>query len=281
MTRGRFARVGALGVVVVAALAVSTGCAPASGPLSTGGAVRLPPQGAGFDYQLGGAYQPSDGVDIVVRDRTAPPAGAGYDVCYVNGFQTQPEDSAAVARDRPELLVAGVDGPLVDAGWPDEYLFDTSSEASRSQLVDLVGEQIRGCAADGYATVEIDNLDSYTRSDGALTWGDNRSLAEAYVRIAHDAGLAVAQKNTAEHAEELAAAGFDFAVAESCAAFAECDDYSAVYPAVLDVEYVDETSRDDFLAACGDADPRVSMIRRDLQLVAPPASGHVFEACAS
>ena len=48
--------------------------------------VKLFPEGAGFDYQLGGAYTPPKGVKIVARDRTESPAKGFYNICYINGF---------------------------------------------------------------------------------------------------------------------------------------------------------------------------------------------------
>ena len=62
-----------------------------------------------------------------------------------------------------------------------------------------------------------------------------------YVQRAHDEGLAIGQKNAAEMAgagrREL---GFDFAVAEGCAAYGECAGYSEVYGEhVLQIEYTD------------------------------------------
>lgn len=284
MRRGA-ARAGA--AVVGTLLAALTGCAAvpdAQGPTpapatAAGHAVRLPDPHAGFDYQLGGAYPPPAGVTIVERDRTAEPAGAGYDICYVNGFQTQPEDSRSFAQAHPDLVLHAGGAPLVDPGWPDEYLFDTSSASRRQALASIVGGWIAGCARDGYAAVEIDNLDSYTRSRGALSAEDNLALAADYARIAHRAGLAIAQKNTAEQTGRLAAAGYDFAVTESCAAFDECDAYAAAYPVVLDIEYTDELGAARFPAACARRADQVTMILRDHDLVPPADPAHTYRPC--
>src|SRR6187399_2709907 len=86
-----------------------------SGPTSGGGgeaagnaggtagiAPRLPEANAAFDYQLGGSYTPPAGVRIVTRDREDSPAPGLYNICYVNGFQTQPQDNAEWLRDRAE-----------------------------------------------------------------------------------------------------------------------------------------------------------------------------------
>ncbi|WP_085368698.1 endo alpha-1,4 polygalactosaminidase [Leifsonia sp. NCR5] len=273
--------------LLAAAALVLTGCA-ASGegeaatsahPAPAHPAVALPAAGARFDYQLGGAYTPPEGVTVVERDRTSEPSGAGYDICYVNGFQTQPDASKAFAAEHPELVVQTPDGPLVDEGWPDEYIFDTSTEDKRGSLAAIVGTWIRGCADSGFSAVEIDNLDSYTRSDGALSVKDNLALAADYARIAHDAGLAIAQKNTADQSAELKAAGYDFAVTESCFQFSECESYTDVYPVVLDIEYTDELGEDAFGRACSSSERPQTMILRDHSLVTPADDGYVYRSC--
>lgn len=269
-------------LLLAAAVLVLAGCAaPGEGEAATSAhpAVALPAAGARFDYQLGGAYTPPEGVTVVERDRTAEPSGAGYDICYVNGFQTQPDASKAFAAEHPELVVQTPDGPLVDEGWPDEYLFDTSTPEKRDALAAIVGAWIRGCADSGFSAVEIDNLDSYTRSDGALSVKDNLALAAAYARIAHDAGLAIAQKNTADQSAELKAAGYDFAVTESCFQFAECGSYTDVYRVVLDIEYTDELGEDGFGRACASSERPQSMILRDHSLVTPSDDAYVYRSC--
>ncbi|WP_041292332.1 endo alpha-1,4 polygalactosaminidase [Kineococcus radiotolerans] len=243
--------------------------------------MALPPVDGGFDYQLGGPHTPPPGVSIVERDRIEAPAQVGYDICYVNGFQTQPEDSAVFAAQHPELLVLVNGAPLVDEGWPDEYLFDTSTARGRAALVQIVGAWITGCADAGYEAVEIDNVDSYTRSRSVLTVEDNLALAQEYARLAHAAGLAIAQKNTAEQSVRLRAMGYDFAVTESCVEFEECSAYQDQYPVVLDVEYTDELGDDGFTAACRDGDHPRSMILRDHDLVTPEDPGYTYRRCGT
>jgi len=275
-----FRRFTASGMLVVAVLALAACSAPPpAGRGETTSPVRLPPAAERFDYQLGAAYTPPEGVTVVERDRTSAPAGAGYDICYVNGFQTQPAESKAFAANHPELLVQTPDGPLVDEGWPDEYLLGTSTEAKRSALASIVGAWIRGCARSGFDAVEIDNFDSYARSGGALTLNDNLSLAREYASIAHAVGLAIAQKNTADQARRLKAAGYDFAVTESCYAFSECAAYTDVYPAVLDIEYDDELGSEAFVRACADSARPRTMILRDHALVGPDDDRYVYRSC--
>ena len=72
------------------------------------------PTGTDVDYQLGGASEPAPNVGIVVRDRTDPPAAGRYNVCYVNGFQTQTSEKGFWHKHRG-LVLRDADGrPVVD-----------------------------------------------------------------------------------------------------------------------------------------------------------------------
>jgi hypothetical protein len=237
--------------------------------------IRLPPASAGFDYQLGGGYELPAGVTVVARDSTDEPADGAYNICYVNGFQTQPGEGARWLADHPDLVLRDASGdPFVDPGWPDEYLLDTSSAANRDRIAALLHGVLAVCRASGFDAVEIDNLDSYSRSDGALTFDDNVALATSYARMAHDLGLAIAQKNGAGSSEQLRdAVGFDFAVTEECARYDECSDYVAAYgDLVFDIEY----SAEYLEAACAAVG---SAILRDLDLTAPGDPSYVFSTC--
>jgi hypothetical protein len=267
---------GPAAAAVLLLVALLAGCAaPAAAPAA---ALALPPAGGGLDYQLGGAYDPPAGVDIVVRDSTATPAAGVYSICYLNGFQTQPAESEQLLADSPALILRIDGAPVIDENWPDEYLFDTGSAASRAGVAALLLPQVTDCARAGFDAVEIDNLDSYTRSDGRLTAADNLALADLLVTGAHDAGLAIGQKNAADLASELAGT-FDFAVAEECDRWQECGLYTAAYgDRVLAVEYTDDL-REDFAAACAMPHRPLSMILRDRDLVAADEPGYVYERC--
>lgn len=240
-------------------------------------AVALPPAGGRLDYQLGGAYPPAGPVQIVVRDRDARPDPDRYAVCYVNAFQTQAGDRELW----PDDMLLRRDGRMfTDPDWPDEVLLDTSSEARRERIAAVLVPWVEGCADDGYDAVELDNLDSYTRSGGALERQDNVALARRLVDAAHAKGLAAGQKNAAEDSEVLReGAGFDFAVVEECAAYRECPTYEQVYgDRVLDIEYTDNLPRT-FAAMCADeASPR-SMVLRDRDLEPAGSPGHVARVC--
>ncbi|OIJ33031.1 hypothetical protein BK819_10345 [Microbacterium sp. LCT-H2] len=266
--------------VAVGVFALAACTAPPAPPAEGTGSsadVALPPTGALPDYQLGGAYDPPEGVGIVGRDRSAESAAGLYSVCYVNGFQTQPGELDAWPDD---LLLRDGDEVVFDPDWPDEALLDTGSAAQRSLIAEIVIPWIEGCADSGFQAVEFDNLDSFSRSGGALSLDDNLALAELLVDAAHGVGLAAGQKNAAEHADVLKErAGFDFAVTEECAAYAECGAYTAVYGAhVMDIEYTDQLPRP-FTEMCADPDAPASTVLRDRDLVTPDDEGYVFAGC--
>ena len=134
-----------------------------------GPSFTLPPANAAVDYQLGGAYSPASGVQIVSRDRTAPAAPGLYNICYVNGFQIQPGEEAFWEMQHPTLILRDSGGdPVIDADW-NEMLVDVSTAAKRSAVAGIVADWIDGCATAGYDAIEIDNLDSFSRSGGRLT----------------------------------------------------------------------------------------------------------------
>ncbi|WP_203225487.1 endo alpha-1,4 polygalactosaminidase [Williamsia herbipolensis] len=233
-------------------------------------AVTPPPTDGGFDYQLGGAYPPPDGVTVVERDSTADPVDGTYSICYVNGFQTQP------GVDWPrDLLVPGDDGtPLVDPGWPDEHLLDLSTPAQRDAAAARQQNTIDECARKGFRAVEFDNLDSYSRSRGAFTLDDAVAFATDLTTRAHRARLAVAQKNTADlESRGRDEVGFDFAVTEECDRFDECDSFTAVYGGqVLDIEYTDDLRGSVADICARSATPAMTVVRdRDLVPRGDPA----------
>ncbi|WP_336031999.1 endo alpha-1,4 polygalactosaminidase [Geodermatophilus sp. FMUSA9-8] len=244
---------------------LTAGCATGAPSTPAG-----PPAGVRWDYQLGGASEPGEGVGIVVRDRTAAPAADVYSVCYVNAFQTQPGGDGVP----PDLLLRTPGGaPVEDPDWPGEFLLDVSADGARDRVVELVGGWVAVCAADGFDAVELDNLDSWTRSAGLLARSDSEAVARALTARAHEAGLAAAQKNAAELAgTDL---GFDFAVAEECAAYGECGSFASAYDVVLAVEYADGP----FAAACAAGLDGVSVVRRDRDVRPPGEPGAVTRWC--
>ncbi|TQL66220.1 endo-alpha-1,4-polygalactosaminidase (GH114 family) [Nocardioides albertanoniae] len=245
--------------------------------------MALPPTDGTFDYQLGAtADRLADGtpLDVVVRDATAAPLEDAYNVCYVNGFQTQPGSDWS---SRSSALLHDASGePVRDPDWPDEIVLDPSTASARETILEVVGPIIEGCADDGFDAVEIDNLDTWTRFD-AISRDGAFALASEYVSTAHDLGLAIAQKNAAEAAQAAHDdLGFDFAVVEECGAYAECSSFTDVYGShVLQVEYPD--SLDDaglsFSDVCADPARAPLTVLRDRDLVGQGDAAYVFDRC--
>ncbi|WP_369369791.1 endo alpha-1,4 polygalactosaminidase [Promicromonospora sp. Populi] len=271
-------------VLALTACSADDGGDAATGASAAAEAVTLPPTSGVFDYQLGAAYDLASGLDVVVRDATAEPAAGAYGVCYVNGFQTQPGQEDLWLDGNEDLLLHDAAGGLVvDPDWPDEYVLDPSTEAKRDRILGILGPVITGCADAGFDGVEIDNLDTWTRftdpSTGLIEQADALALAGSYIELAHGAGLAVGQKNAAEAAAEGHALGFDFAVTEECAAYAECGAYTGVYGEnVLQIEYTDNLP-DGFDAVCAGPDRAPLTILRDRDLVGPDNEAYAYDQC--
>ncbi|WP_281279244.1 endo alpha-1,4 polygalactosaminidase [Nocardia yunnanensis] len=276
-------------VIVAISLILTSGCgtdhdedeaaAPPSAAVTAN--VQLPPTGAVADYQLGGAYPPPAGVGVVTRDSTAQSAPGVYNICYVNGFQSQPADRERWLSERRDLVLVDRSGiPIADPDWPDELILDTSTDAKRRLLTDILAPTVRRCRDAGFRAVEFDNLDSYSRSRGQLTAETNLDLAALLVRAAHDEHLAVGQKNAAElSARAKTRAGFDFAVTEECFQFRECDSYRNVYgDLVIDIEYPDNLSTP-FDRVCTDPSRAATTILRDRKLVPYGNAGYLYQHC--
>lgn len=241
--------------------------------------VALPPAGGQYDSQLGGAYEPPAGTLIVSRDRMDPPVPGLYNICYVNAFQTQPQETEWWLTNHPDLLLRHDDALAEDPNWPGEILLDTSSAAKREGLVAIVGGWIDQCAQDGYDAIEADNLDTYSRSSGALSIADNLSFAAALTDRAHALGMAFGQKNGAELEARGKAIGFDFAIVESCQVYNECGGYIDVFGRhVLEIEYTD-TDAAYFDAACAGQGHQISVIRRDRNLTIPGEPSYFYQTC--
>ncbi|WP_210491208.1 endo alpha-1,4 polygalactosaminidase [Patulibacter sp. SYSU D01012] len=248
----------------------------------------LPPANGQFDYQIGGAYSPVSTVQIVDRDRAAAPVAGKYNVCYVNAFQTQPSEAAWWKAQHDDLLLKKNGAYVTDPIWKNEIVLDTRTAAKRSAIAAIVGGWFDGCAAAGFQAVEPDNLDSWDRSKGLVTTANNVALSKLLVARAHAAGLAIAQKNGAEIAPGAKASiGFDFAIAEECQVWGECEDYTDEYgDQVYEIEYVDEGGLPNFQAACAARGAQISIIYRDRAVAPRPPAGapagdepYVYQAC--
>ena len=217
------------------------------------------PVGTDVDYQLGGARTVPGNVGIVVRDRKAQPAPDRFNICYVNGFQTQPDERWYWKR-HPRLVLRKNGKPVVDSAWG-EWLLDLRTAKKRQRLAAVVRPWLRGCVQRGYDAVEFDNLDSFTRSRGLIKRAHAVAYARLLVRAAHGVGLSAGQKNLAGF--DGRQVGYDFAVAEECGRYRECAAYVAHYGRrVLVIEY----RRVDFTWTCDHQGDRLAVVLRDRNL---------------
>jgi hypothetical protein len=274
-----------VGVAAASLAAALSGCA--SGPTRavptpvTARSVKPLPTGVKVDYQLGGGYTPFAALRIVTRDSTDAPERGLYNICYINGFQTQNDQKSFWLTKHPTLVLRDQDHkPVSDPGWPGEMLLDSSTATKRSGIAAVIAATTATCANKEFDAVEFDNLDSYSRSNGRLTKIDNIALAKLLVASAHADGLAAGQKNTVEIGTVgRDTIGFDFAVAEQCNRFDECAGYTKVYGArVIDIEYTDDL-RGAFASVCTAPGQPPMTILRDRDLTTPAGKNYAYESC--
>ncbi|WP_110944698.1 endo alpha-1,4 polygalactosaminidase [Streptomyces niger] len=235
--------------------------------------VTLPRAHAGFDHQIGGAYTPPAGVAVVSRDHNDSPAAGKYNICYVNAFQAQP---GAEKDWDADLLLRDANGDIVyDDGWG-EALLDVRTADKRQRVAAKVGTWIDECASKGFDAVEPDNLDSFSSSDKLLTKAQAKSFTKLLSAHAHDKGLAIAQKNTSELSGNRVANGLDFAIAEECGRWDECDQHSSAFgDHVIVIEYAAEG----LSKACEGWGDELSIVRRDLDVSPAGSKGYLRETC--
>lgn len=130
-------------------------------------------------------------------------------------------------------------------------------------------------ATSGFQSVEIDNLDTYSRFPDELTADDAVAFARALADRAHAAGLAIGQKNSVDLVRRRSETTFDFAVVEQCNQYVECDEFTAGYG---DQVYVIEYEREAFELGCASY-PELSIVIRDVNLLTPDSSAYVHEPC--
>jgi hypothetical protein len=261
------AAIGATAVLATAA-ALVPGSTPAEAATYT-----PPPAHAGFDYQIGGAYTPPAGVEVVSRDHTASPAPGLYNICYVNAFQAQPGAEQDWDHD---LLLRDANGDVVyDTDWGEAFL-DIRTADKRERIAEKVGTWIDGCADKGFQAVEPDNYDTYTRFPDHLKASQAKAFVSLLSAHAHDKGLAIAQKNTPDLAADREETGLDFAVAEECGEWDECGDYTEAFgDRVIVIEYTAKG----LSKACAGFGDELSIVRRDLDVSPKGSSGYVRETC--
>ncbi len=261
--------------LLISLLTISAALAAAPSSSLAEQAKPFPSNGRG-DYQLGGAYPPPEGVQVLVRDSKEKPLKGKFNVCYINGFQTQPGESWP-----SDLILKDSKGrPIVDPDWPDENILDISTDAKRKKILKKMEVTIANCAKAGFDAVEFDNLDSYTRSRGLLKLAATKEFARLLVAATHGKGLKGGQKNTPElTASDRKKIGFDFAVAEECQRYDECAQYTKYYGTrVMDIEYTDNLKGKPANVCADRSRPAITIIR-DRELIPRGKKGYFYHAC--
>ena len=137
-----------------------------------------------------------------------------------------------------------------DPHWGGEYLLDISTPAKRRRIADLLQPMIETCARKGFDAVEYDNLDSSrdgTPRRAMPSARPRRSPTRRGSRATPVAGRRAEEHGRAHARQARGRIGFDFAIAEECGRYRECDGYRRVYGNhVIAIEY----RRRDFRAAC-------------------------------
>ncbi|MFJ2827427.1 endo alpha-1,4 polygalactosaminidase [Streptomyces sp. NPDC087263] len=280
--RGRRITVSLAAAVVVVGLTVATvrtgwsdendtsrpPTTPAAAP-----AVTPPPKHVRWDYQVGGAYTPPTGVQVVSRSHEDAPAPGVYNICNFNAFQAQ-ED--AEGDWDPDLLLRDANGKVVyDKDWG-EAVLDIRTAAKRKRIAAEVIAWIDQCAAKGYQAVEPDNYDTFTRFPNYLTANQAKAFMKLLSVHAHGKGLAIAQKNTLELVPDRASVGLDFAVVEECGEWNECGEFAEAFDNnVLVVEYTAKG----LSTVCADWSTTLSVVRRDQLVLPKDTNGYLRKTC--
>ena len=236
--------------------------------------IAAPPLDGRFDYQMGKTYPPAGAVGIVVRAHTQARVEGSYNICELSGFRVHEQDRERWLQQYPELILRDALGiPVVDKY--SSLLIDVSTEEKRAALTTIIGEQIASCAIAGFDAVAINDLDAYAESRGRVEAQNVLDTMKALSTIAHTYQLAVGQKNASELAMHRSVIDADFAIAEECNRYDECDMYRATYgDHVLVIEY----RRSDFEAGCRNY-PQLPIALRDATLVAPDEPGYLYAGC--
>ena len=155
-------------------------------------------------------------------------------ICYFNAgaWESYRDDAGAFA--------SGVKGNTYD-GFPDERWLDIRNI---SALAPIMRARLDRCKAKGFHAVDPDNVNGFENSTGfPLTASDQIAYNTWLVGEAHARGLGIALKNTTSLAAQMRAAGFDFAVTESCFKYNFCNElapFLTANKAVFNLEYTDE-----------------------------------------
>lgn len=80
---------------------------------------------------------------------TKDPVAGVYSICYINAFQTQPNEKKWWMKNHKNLLLKKKGKLVEDPGWPGEYMLDTRTAKKREALAQIVNKWIDVCADKG------------------------------------------------------------------------------------------------------------------------------------
>lgn len=201
--------------------------------------VWQPLPGSSYEWQLSSAridrsvaadIYAVDGFDVSAATVDALHADGKRVVCYISAGTHEAWRPDAF-RFPPAIL-----GRRLPA-WPGERWLDVRR---LDALGPIMLQRMRMCRAKGFDAVEPDNVDAWTQRTGFPLTADHQLRYNRWLaRTAHGLGLAVALKNDVEQVPALVE-HFDFAVAEQCAEYDECErfrPFTAAGKPVFDIEY--------------------------------------------
>lgn len=219
-----------------------------------------------WDWQLSGTPDLTRKVDVLnldpgdvnKKDMAALKARGIKTICYVSvgTFENY--------RDDVEKFPKSVLG-VVNEDWPDEQFLDIRQ---LNALLPIMQARFKFCAEKGFDAVEADNIDLHDNDTGFdIEESDTVRYIKVLARLAHELGLEIGQKNTAELVPQLLEF-MDFAIVESCYLKGRCELYQPYVDAgkmVLNVEYTDTGVN--YAKACTVMkDSGISMVFKDREL---------------
>jgi len=155
--------------------------------------------------------------------------------------------AGTIEDDRPDinLLPKEVIGQVYPE-WPKERWLDIRQ---REKLRPWLNSRIDRIISKGFDAIEPDNLDSYSNETGFdISINDTKLYCDFLIKLAHDKGLGIGQKNVPELSAEYSKK-FDWVLTED--AFDQkwendVKPYIAQNKPVFAVEYTDQTSQSKF-----------------------------------
>ena len=185
------------------------------------------------------------------------------DVVDVDAFTTTKEEVAALhaegkkviaylsvgtfEKDRPDghLLPKEVVGRIYDE-WPDEKWLDIRQI---DKLKPWLNSRFNMVIQKGFDAIEPDNIDSYSNETGFdIEEADTKKYLDYLVKLAHENGLGIGQKNVPELAGEFSSK-FDWALTEDAFVQGFQNDMTVFITKgkpVFAVEYTDEIAQNAF-----------------------------------